>query len=87
MVQLILAVGLTVVTVLFSMANTHHVALYYVFGEPVRVRLIFLLAIAFIAGSVLTLLYQLTERVLSRSRAKNRRAWATARARYEIEGP
>ena len=68
MLQLIVAVVLTVVVVLFAMANSHHVELSYVMGEPIRIRMIFLLAVAFLAGAVSTYLYQIANRVSRRSR-------------------
>lgn len=72
MLQLIVAVVVTVAVVLFGMANSHHVELSYVWGEPVRIRMIFLLAIAFLAGSVTTYLYQMANRVSRRSRRVSR---------------
>ena len=73
MVQLILAVVSTVAFVVFCMANTHHVELSYVFGEPLKIRLIFLLTIAFLCGSLGTVFYQLTARVIRRASDRERR--------------
>lgn len=72
MLQLIVAVVLTVAVVLFGMANSHHVELSYVMGEPIRIRMIFLLAIAFLTGAVTTYLYQMATRVSRRSRRVSR---------------
>lgn len=52
MFRLIAAIVLTVSAVVFVMANTHHVELSFVVGSPVRVRMIFLLMVTFIAGLV-----------------------------------
>jgi uncharacterized membrane protein YciS (DUF1049 family) len=52
MLQLALAVLVTVALVAFGMANTHQVELSVVVGAPVRFRLIILLAIAYAAGIV-----------------------------------
>jgi uncharacterized integral membrane protein len=85
MLQLIVAVGLTVSLVLFSMANTHHVELMWVVGEPIKIRMIFLITIAFVTGSVTTILYQLMERVVRRARERERRRWVAAHAREQPE--
>ena len=63
MVRLITAVALTVVVVAFSMANAHHVELGYLVGEPVRIRLVFLLWVAFGVGFLGTTLYAMAVRV------------------------
>ena len=81
MAQLITAVLSTIALVLFAMANTHDVELSYVVGSPIRIRLIFLLAVAFFAGIVCTLLYQMVSRVASEAR---RRAYR-ARERFAME--
>lgn len=70
MQQLVVAIVLTVVLVAFSVANSHHVALSYVFGEPTRVRLIFLLWIAYGAGLLASILYLLSVRAARRARAR-----------------
>lgn len=85
MIQLIFAVAMTVGVVVFSMANNHHVELNYVFGEPVRIRLIFLLGIAYATGAVSTLFYQLTRRVSERARERERQRWLAAHAKPELE--
>lgn len=60
--RLISAVSVTVVVVAFSMANVHHVELDYPFGEPIRVRLVFLLWIAFGTGFLGTTFYSMAVR-------------------------
>lgn len=69
--RLVSAVALTVVVVAFSMANGHHVELGYLVGGPVRIRLIFLLWIAFGAGFLLTTFYSMAVRA-RRERARRR---------------
>lgn len=83
MAQLIVAVGLTMAVVVFAMSNTHHVALGWVVGEPIQIRLIFLLGIAFVAGSVSTLFYQLVGRVMQQGRMRRRQQMAAMRAARE----
>lgn len=46
----------TAAVVAFSVANTHHVELSFVFGPPVRVRMIFLLLSTFSLGYVVAML-------------------------------
>lgn len=78
MVQLILAAIATVLVVLFAMANNEHVELNYVFGEPIRIRMIFLLACVFMAGMLTSYFYQ----VISQMNRRRRRM----RAEYDREG-
>jgi uncharacterized integral membrane protein len=54
MIRLIVAIGLTVAVVIFVMMNTHHVTLSFVFGGPVKVRLIFLMMMTFFGGMLTT---------------------------------
>jgi uncharacterized integral membrane protein len=73
MLQLLVAVMLTVTAVMFAMANTHHIELNFVVGDPVEVRLIFLLLATFMAGSTVSYLHVLLTRVtrgLQRRREK-----------------
>lgn len=63
MVRLFLAIVVTVLTVVFIMANTHDVELDVVFGSPVRIRLIFLLLSTFILGMVISSLFGMVARV------------------------
>ncbi|GAB4284459.1 MAG: hypothetical protein Kow0092_38870 [Deferrisomatales bacterium] len=57
MLRLIFAVLGTIVAVAFFMANTHPVAVSFVFGPPVPVRLIFLLLTAYGAGLLTAFFY------------------------------
>ncbi len=50
MAQILIAIFLTIVLVVFAMSNSHHVYLGYGFGEPIEIRLIFLLAVTFFSG-------------------------------------
>ena len=84
MIQLVLAIVMTIGVVVFSMANNHHVELNYMFGEPLRIRLIFLLGIAYITGVVSTLLYQLTRRVMIRARERERELWLATHVKPEL---
>lgn len=81
MAQLVVAVLSTVALVLFAMANTHDVELSYVVGSPIRIRLIFLLAVAFLSGVVSTLFYQMVSRVALTARRRAQRAWQ----RFDME--
>ena len=83
MAQLIVAVGLTVCVVIFSMSNTHHVDLGWVVGEPIRIRLIFLLVLSFVGGGLSTVFYQLVGRVLQQAQLRQRQRFAMARSARE----
>ncbi len=63
MLQLILAVLVTVVLVAFGMANTHQVELSIVVGAPVKFRLIVLMALAYAAGIVTAWFREMARRV------------------------
>ncbi len=63
MMRLFLAILVTVLTVVFIMANTHDVELDVVFGTPVRIRLIFLLLSTFILGVVVSSLFGMVAKV------------------------
>lgn len=68
MLRLGLAVILTIVVMLFAMANTHHVDLSFVFGAPVKVRLIFLLGSMFFTGMLLSWFLRMIEQTIDRRR-------------------
>lgn len=70
--QLVLAVLTTVVVVAFGFANAHEVQVSCVVGEPVEIRLVFLLAIAFAAG-VLTAIFRRMAAAAARRRTRGRR--------------
>ena len=58
MVRLFAAIVLTVAGVAFTIANTHHVPLSFVFGNAVHVRMIFLLLSVYICGVVTAVIWQ-----------------------------
>jgi uncharacterized integral membrane protein len=68
MLQLLIAVVATIAIILFAMANNHHVELSYVIGEPIRIRMIFLLACVFVAGWATAYFYQLVSQMTRRRR-------------------
>lgn len=61
MVRLALAVLITIVIVVFSIANSHHVPLSLVVGKPVEIRLIFLLMCTFFTGMVVPIFHRLIQ--------------------------
>lgn len=63
MAQLIIAILMTIVVVVFSISNSHHVELSFVVGKPVEVRLVFLLMSTFFIGMVAPIFYQLFQRL------------------------
>jgi len=48
----------TLVAMLFAVANSHHVEVSFIFGAPVRMRMIFLMAGVFISGVLTTVIFQ-----------------------------
>jgi uncharacterized integral membrane protein len=77
MLQLLIAVIVTIAVVLFAMANSHDVELSYIVGEPIRIRMIFLLGCVFLAGWVTAYFYN----VLAQMNRRRRRV----RSHYEHE--
>lgn len=77
MTRLVLTILATILVVAFAMVNTQHVELSFVFGAPVQVRLVFLLASSFVAGMVCVVFLQLLGTVRARARAKRERRDAT----------
>ena len=63
MVQLVLAILITVVIVVFSVVNSHHVQLSFVIGAPVEVRLVFLLMCTFFVGMAVPTFHRLVRRL------------------------
>ena len=63
MVQLALTILITIVVVVFSVANSHHVQLSFVIGAPAEVRLVFLLMCAFFMGMVAPIFNRLIQRL------------------------
>ena len=68
MLQLVVAVIVFVAIVLFGMANSHDVELRYIIGEPIRIRMVFLLFCVFLAGWATAYFYQLIAQLGRRER-------------------
>jgi len=83
--QLIASVITTIALVVFSMDNTHHVQMNAVVGEPVTIRLIFLLAIACATGAVATLFLQLIARISYRAKLQQQHLWTQAQMQGQEE--
>ncbi len=73
MIRLVAAIALTVVAVVFVMANTHDVKLSFIFGSPVEVRLIFLLMSTFLLGAVATGFFGMISSLRLKRRLSRRR--------------
>lgn len=85
MAKLIAIFLLTVLLVLFAFANSHDVELSYVIGEPIRIRLVVLLAVAFGAGALTATFYQLFNDLGHRRRIARRRLALRARDDFAEE--
>lgn len=72
MFRLVMAMAATISAVVFVMANTHHVKISFAFGSPVKVRLIFLLILTFVAGAVVTGIFSMISNVRFRYRVRHR---------------
>ena len=70
MARLTLTVLITVVIVIFSLANSHHVQLSFVVGKPIEIRLVFLLNCAFFMGMIVPVFHQLIQRVKREKKIK-----------------
>ena len=81
MKRLILSITATVILVGFAMANTHHVALSFVIGAPVEIRMIFLVLTTLLVGMAIPVGYQ----VVRRARLSRRRQLAMQMR--QAEGP
>jgi len=68
--RLALIVLATAAVVAFTLVNVHHVEMGLVFGQPVRIRLVFLLLIAFSAGSICTLITQQVLEIRHKARVR-----------------
>jgi uncharacterized integral membrane protein len=77
--QLLIAIGVTITLVIFSMSNSHDVELDCIVGPPVQIRLIVLLAVAFFGGAMAAYFYQMTLRVVRNSAARR------GRRQFDIE--
>jgi uncharacterized integral membrane protein len=58
MKRLIFFILATVIVTTFAVSNSHHVEMSLIFGAPVQMRMIFLLAGVFTAGVISTLGFQ-----------------------------
>ena len=70
MFRLLGAVVFTMAAVVFSMANTQQVELDFVFGPPAKVRLIFLLMMAFVLGLLVATFVSMMGRIRLRSKLR-----------------
>lgn len=59
MLRLLCAILIAVIVTIFAMDNMHHVELGLFVGQPVHVRLFFLLLISFLVGCSATILMNL----------------------------
>lgn len=85
MIQLFIAILVTIIVVMFGMANTHHVELNFVLGDPVEIRLVFLLAATYVAGGATAYLYVLFSRVARGIRRRRERMLLIRREPAEAE--
>lgn len=81
--RLIILISTTVIVVVFAMSNTQDVELSLVFGEPVEIRLIVLLAIAYLGGAVTSFFYQTITQINRRAERRKLRSRQTALAKME----
>lgn len=72
MIRLFLAVVTTVIVVTFAMMNTHPVTLSFIFGPPVKVRLIFLMMSSFLVGMLFVGFFTMVWRLRLRSTSRVR---------------
>jgi len=77
MFRLVSAVIITVLLVAFTMANTQHIELSFVFGKPVEIRLIFLLASTFVLGAATNALWMMARQIKKRKETRLAR-WSPA---------
>lgn len=68
--QLIPAVLITIAVVAFGIANSHHVQVSFVFGAPVKIRLIFLLMCTFFLGTVVPIFFRIIQQLRRRRQLK-----------------
>ena len=85
--QLIVSVIATIGVVVFAMDNTHQVQMNAVLAEPVHIRLIFLLTIAFVTGAVATLFTQLLSRIGQRAKLHQQHLWTQAQMESREDMP
>lgn len=83
MARLIILMSLTVILVVFAMSNTQDVELSLVFGEPVEIRLIVLLAVAYASGVVTSFFYHTITQLNRQTQRRRLRARQVALAKRE----
>ena len=83
MQRLVIVVLGTIVAALFTLANSHHAEVSFIFGAPVRIRMIFVMAGVYSMGIISALIFQHWQRV------KRKRDFEEARkvASVAEEGP
>jgi uncharacterized integral membrane protein len=70
MARLALAVLITIVIVVFSISNSHHVDLCCAVGPPIKIRLIFLLMSTLLVGMAVPIFYGMLHRMKRREQMK-----------------
>ncbi len=85
MARLIIAMAVTVIIVVFSMSNMQDVELSLVFGEPVEIRLTFLLAVTYGAGVVSTFFYQMISNINRKAELRRHQLRAKRAALAKLE--
>jgi uncharacterized integral membrane protein len=85
MARLILLMAATVIVVVFAMSNMRDVKLSLVFGEPVEIRLTFLLGVTYVAGVVSTVFYQMIVAVNRKAELRRHQLRAKRAALAKLE--
>lgn len=70
MTKLTLAILITVLVVVFAISNSHHVDLCCPVGQPIKIRLVFLLVSTFVAGMAVPIFYGMVRRIRRREQMK-----------------
>jgi uncharacterized integral membrane protein len=69
-IKLLCAVVIAVIATIFAMDNMHHIELGLFVGQPVHVRLFFLLLISFLAGCFAPILINLYMRAIFKKKTE-----------------
>jgi uncharacterized integral membrane protein len=85
MARLIILMAVTVIVVVFSMSNMRDVHLSLVFGEPVAIRLTFLLGVAYAAGVLSTIFYQTVSSISRKAELRRHQLRAKRAALAKLE--
>lgn len=85
MARLIIMMALTVIVVVFSMSNMRDVQLSLVFGEPIRIRLTFLLGVSYVAGVISTIFFQLITSINRKAELRRHQLRAKRAALAKLE--